>query len=161
MDLGTHTGYAHNLAGEITLTAGTWHLATPKEVTQWGRERWTRRNDPRVHRLQEYLLSLPKPDIVVFEDVQFASSVLQVQLWASLRTATWLTLGRSCLLECVPVATLKKYATGYGSADKIGMAKALFKQCPDLSKQHLDDNAVDAIWLFRWAQQHLSQAKLS
>jgi Holliday junction resolvasome RuvABC endonuclease subunit len=157
--LGTNTGYAHNLAGESILTAGTWKLATPKEITQWGKERWTRRNDPRIHRLQQYLVSLPKPDVVVFEDVEFSTYTLQTQLWSSFRTCVWLTLGKSCLLECVPVATLKKFATGHGGAKKEQMAEALFKQDPGFRDQQLDDNAIDAIWLFRWAQMHLSRVK--
>lgn len=141
------------------MTAGDWKLATAKEVTAWRKERWDRRNDPRIHRLQQYLVSLPKPDVVVFEDVQFLSYTQQTQLWSSFRTCVWLTLGKSCLLECVPVTTLKLWATGYGKADKDRMAQALFKQFPEFRGQNLNDDAIDAIWLFKWAQTHLSRVK--
>lgn len=97
--------------------------------------------------------------MVVFEDVQFSTYTLQTQLWASLRTCVWLTLGKSCLLECLPVSTLKKFATGFGGATKEGMAAALFKQSPGFRGQKLDDNAIDAIWIFKWAQTHLSRVK--
>lgn len=159
LDLGTHTGIAHNLFGRMTIE--TRHWATPKEVTQWGKERWTRRNDPRIARFADYLSGLPKPDIIVFEDVQFSSYTLQVQLWASLRTAVWLTLGRTSLLECVPVTTLKKFATRYGRADKKMMEKSMRVLHPEMDLSNLDDNALDALWIYKWAQINLSRVVLS
>lgn len=148
LDLGSHAGYAHNLTGE--LVAGTWHLATDNEVTQWGKRRETRRRDPRIQRFYSLLSSLDRPDIVAFEDVEFASSRKQAHLWASYRTTAWLAFGPSTLFECVPVGTLKKFA-GCGNGDKKYMLDSLRKLHPKLWKPTYDDNAIDAIWIFLWA----------
>ena len=149
---------AHNLTGSPE--ACTHHLATAAEVTAWRKQRLDRRDDPRIHRLHDILCCLPKPDVVVFEDVQFQSYTLQCQLWSSFRTVVWLTFGTRCLLECVPVSTLKVFATRYGKATKEQMAEWLWKANPELKTAGLDDNAIDAIWLFKWAQTHLSRAKI-
>lgn len=151
LDLGTSTGFAHNLTGE--LQAGTWLLGTDKEISAWGKARETRKRDPRVQRLFKILSSLDRPDIVVFEDVQFASYTKQAQLWPSYRTAVWLAFGPNTVLECVPVKTLKKFATGNGNADKEQMAKALYTQQPELKTAGLNDDAIDAIWIYSWAVQ--------
>lgn len=158
LDLGTNTGFAHNFNGD--LEAGTWELATDKEIAAWGKNRLRRRCDPRMQRLSNILVELPKPDIVVFEDVEFSTYTGQTQLWASYRATVWLALGNKCYLECVPVKTLKKFATNNGSADKAQMAAALYRQQPELKTAGLDDNAVDAIWLYSWAVQNLSRMKL-
>jgi len=158
LDLGTNTGYAHGLNG--VLQAGTWQLATAAEIKAWGKNRLRRRCDPRMQRLSNLLVELPKPDIVVFEDVEFSTSTGQTQLWASYRATVWLSLGTRCHMECVPVSTLKKFATGSGSADKPAMAAALFKQQPELKTAGLDDNAIDAIWLYSWAVQNLGRMKI-
>lgn len=160
LDLGTHTGVAHNFNGELEAT--TYTLATAKEITAWGKKRMTRRCDPRMQRLYKILSEFPTPDIVVFEDVEFSSHTKQTQLWASFRATAWLALGNKCYIECVPVQTLKMFALGYGGplADKDAMAAALYRQQPELKKMKLDDNAVDAIWLFSWAVQNLSRMKL-
>ena len=155
VDLGQHCGIAHNCTGPIV--AATHHLATAKEVTAWGRNRMTRRCDPRIERLKNIVCCIPKPDVVVFEDVEFSSYTLQCQLWSSFRTVLWLTLGNSCILECVPVSTLKKFATGHGGATKEMMAAALKRKHPELFNPSLDDNAIDALWIFKWAQTSLAR----
>lgn len=156
LDLGTKTGYCygHDIQN---LTVGTKVLAKPKEITEWGKSRLTRRGDPRIFRFWEFLAGLPAADIVVFEDVEFASYTKQVQLWAGFRTAVWLRFGtgRGTLLECVPVSTLKKYATGAGNADKNGMRRALERE--RITVDGLDDNAIDALHLWRWAERNLTR----
>ena len=52
----------------------------------------------------------------------------------------------------VPPATLKKFATGKGNADKTAMALALFKRT---GLELADDNQVDAWWLRAAGLQHL------
>lgn len=159
IDLGTHCGLAHNCTPTGAVTAWTEHLATAREITEWGRSRMTRRNDPRILRLSKILQRIPKPDVCVFEDVCFQTYTKQTQLWSSLRAAVWLTLGESCILECVPVATLKKFATGHGGATKPMMETALRRANPDMFKQlqTLGDDAVDALWLFKWAEKYLAR----
>ena len=155
LDLGTKCGIAHNMGDGID--AGTIVLATPKEITAWGKQRITRRRDPRVKRLYDALCCLPRPDVVCFEDVQFTSYTLQIQLWSSLRTAVWLAFSSEVTIECVPVTTLKKFATGSGAADKAAMQKHLFLQFPEWKNAGLDDNGVDALWLLYWAQHNLAR----
>lgn len=159
LDLATKTGWATNITG--ALEAGTWTLATPAEVRDWGKQRITRRKDPRVQRLVNHLEKYcGHVDMVVFEDVEFASSTFQVQLWSSLRAAVWLFCGGSVLTEAVPVGTLKKYATGNGAADKPAMSRALKSQYPSIWSPKYDDNAIDACWLYLWAKHTLSRSPI-
>lgn len=155
LDLGTKTGYCYGDSID-TVDIGTQVLAKSSEVTRWGKERLTRRCDPRVGRFAKFLGRFD-PEIVVFEDVEFASYTKQVQLWASLRAAVWLAFGedRHVLVECVPVGTLKKFATGAGNADKNGMATAARMLGIDINS--LDDNAIDALHLWRWAERNLKR----
>jgi hypothetical protein len=155
LDLGTSTGYAFN-PGAKPLECGSWELATKDEITQFGKERLNRRRDPRVLRLKEKLLMFRCPDIVVFEDVQFATSTYQVQLWSAFRSAVWLTFPH-ILIDCVPVATLKLFATGHGGATKSMMASALRRKHPDVWNGALDDDAIDAAWVWLWAKQNLGR----
>jgi hypothetical protein len=155
--LGTHLGIAHNLHGE--LIAETHTLATAKEITEWGKSRLTRRCDPRALRLHSLLGTLAGADVVVFEDVQFSTYTKQTQLWATWRAILWISFGQSCCVEAVPVTTLKRFATGAGNSDKDQMAKALYQQCPEWKNKGLDDNAVDAIFLWKWANHNLTRMK--
>src|SRR5258706_15120996 len=143
LDLGTKTGWSWG--GDGYLTQGTWQLATPKEIKEWGTCRLTRRCDPRVERLSDNLKPfINEADLVIFEDVQFSSFTLQCQLWASLRTVVWMNFQNStAIIDCVSVSTLKKFATGHGGATKEMMRMAAFRHSPTLSSK-LDDNAIDA-----------------
>lgn len=158
LDLGTATGFAYNRGDEFF--CGTWTLGTPKEIRQWGKERKTRTNDPRVERLCGHIseFELGYFDIVVFEDVQFSTYTKQTQLWAALRASVWLCANTS-LIDCVPVGTLKKFATGNGAADKKTMSRFLKCQYPKIWKSALDDNAIDAVWLHLWAKHTFARMK--
>lgn len=162
LDLGTDTGYAAGDTSGTHFSMGTWKLATAKEVRAWGKQRLTRRRDPRPQRLCDNILKMPRlPDLIVFEDVMFASSTLQVQLWSALRTSLWMCLGDSVKFDCVPVATLKKFATGNGAAKKYDMARA-FARDEKIGSDSLlyDDNAIDAYFVWKWAKQNLSRMTL-
>lgn len=157
LDLGTHTGYCYNNP-DGSLTSGTWHLTDEKSRKAAVAQRLQRRRDPRIRRFSELLKALPvKPDLVVFEDVEFSSSTYQVQLWASFRSAAWLSFSEQTIFDCIPVASLKKFATGYGSADKSLMRKFLLAKHPEYDKVTVDDNEIDAIWLYLWANKNLSR----
>lgn len=160
LDLGTKTGYATNVGG--TFKCGTWKLATKEEIYVWGKNRQTRRGDPRICRLRNYIQELEQPDIIVFEDVQFSSTTMQTQLWSSLRAVVWMFSCAECktIIEAVPVGTLKKFATGNGGADKDAMKAALTRRLVQPINPAWDDNTIDAYWLYLWAQQNLSRAKL-
>ena len=161
LDLGTLTGLSYNPDGTDSVQVNTHTLATKEEIAAWGRNRMRRRCDPRILRFADVLNGLsPKPDIVVFEDVEFSTYTLQTQLWSSLRTTVWLTFGRSTILECVPVTTLKKFATGSGAADKAAMLAALKRKFPQIKVVGLDDNAIDSLWLWIWATENLGRLTL-
>lgn len=153
IDLGTKTGFAYN-RGSV-LVAGTLELAKPKEVTAWGKQRLNRRKDPRIKRLCDNIAALGIFDVIVFEDVQFTSTTFQAHLWAGLRSSIWLC-GLAKTFEAVPVGTLKLFATGNGAATKQAMAKALSRQ-PLFHEYTLDDNGVDAAWLWIWAKKNLTR----
>ncbi len=158
LDLGTHTGYCHTTSLGGGFFAGTWILGDDKEIEKWRRTRTSRRRDPRILRLHEKLQVVrPEPRIVVFEDVQFQTYTYQTQLWSSLRAAMWLAFGDNVIFEGVPVGTLKKFATGYHMANKELMAKRLYGKFPEYRNMELDDNAVDAIWLYKWAERNMGR----
>lgn len=165
LDLGTKCGFAYGEAGNEP-QSGTWTLATPKEIREWGKTRVTRRCDPRPQRLYDRLHDLCDeysfvPHALVFEDVEFQTYTLQCQLWSSLRTAAWFFSHNIVQhIDCVPVSTLKKYATGSGGADKEQMKKALLSLTPSWVSVNMDDNQIDALWIFRWASDKLGRMKL-
>jgi Holliday junction resolvasome RuvABC endonuclease subunit len=163
LDLGTQTGFCYNLNQYTEHVwvefAGTKTWATAKEITLFRKQRMDRRLDPRIwhfHKWLSHLLHENKFDIVVFEDVQFSSTVLACQLWASLRSVVWVNCEDThTLTECVNVKTLKKWATGDGNATKETMAAFALKSGYELPT--LDDNGIDAFWLWRWAHEKLKR----
>ncbi len=143
LDLGTKTGWA--CFDGTTTTSGTKVLATPKEVRAQKLAGLDRCCDLRINRLFTLVASFQPLDVVYFEDVQFASSTYQVQLWASMRSAVIMQYPRSKVVA-VPVGTLKKFASGSGSADKDKMRQSL----PEATEK-MDDNEIDAIHLLKLA----------
>lgn len=66
-----------------------------------------------------------KPDLVVYEQVQFVRSMSQVSLSAMWRGIIVLQCGiKGIQCEGVPVGTLKKWATGSGKGSKEDMVRA-------------------------------------
>ena len=177
LDLGTTTGYAYN-DDDGKFHCGSWLLATDKELVAASKRRINRRQDIRVTALWKMLNVLHimhRFDVIAFEDVQFQTYTLQCQLWSSFRGAAWTCcIEPPPVYECVPVATLKLFATGNGKATKQMMCDALVKsddafirndvpECvtflhyirdPEnkLKDAVRDDNAVDAVWIWKWAK---------
>lgn len=154
IDIGTHCGYAYNHGDDFH--AGTWHLMTAKEVTAQAKVRLNRRKDARIKRLCDYVNDLGTFDVIIFEDVNFVSTTYQAHLWAGLRSAIWLC-GIAKHFDCVPVKTLKKFATSNGEATKDAMGAALKQRHPSLWRVEHSDDAIDAIWLWLWAQKNLAR----
>ena len=179
LDLGTTFGWATNiLKGDFAL--GQIELATKKEITAWRKKNLDRRCDPRFGRFRRYLETMARGcSVVIFEDVKFNSYTYQAQLWPTWRAALWSVVPEE-VLECVPVATIKKFATGGGNADKEHMLDAMIEAEP--GRFSLDDNlkqkhvvvdteatmhptgdhlltydAVDAYWLYRWAKENITR----
>lgn len=153
LDLGTKTGWALAETHEPfrqwcpTITSGTWVLATPKEVKELRAKDLDRCCDFRASRLLFRIKELGEVDLMLFEDVQFSTTTLQTQMWGSLRAMVWLCSGDTQVVA-VPVATLKKFATGKGNADKEAMARAASLAGGPLEA---DDNEIDAWWLLQMA----------
>lgn len=174
LDLGTSTGYAIGISKELSLAdkmiAGTKVLANDSVLRAEKKTRANRRFDCRAANLFGWLrtevLNIYSPDVVVFEDVKFASSQAQAHLWGSLRGALWsaCALQPKVRVDCLDTGKLKIWGAEHGHADKKDMARALVRKEPGEyilyanglmrvpSAQILDDNAVDAIHLLRWAQ---------
>lgn len=154
LDLGTHTGFAvHD--GRATW-AGTHRLATANELKG---SIYNRCWDVRFERLYDFTsqhLLLSKTSTLVWEDVQFVHSSQQINVWTTLRSAVWAAVvdlrraGHCVTLHAVPVGTLKKHATGSGSADKTAMLKAAVRHNLVPAETRLDDNAIDAVWLLHY-----------
>ena len=153
LDLGTKTGWALN--GADGVVTGTETLGTREDIRAAHVSRLDRRCDPRIPKLHQFLLTQIqnyKINLLVFEDVLFASTRMQAHLWASLRAAAWIAGSiTGCQIDCLNTVALKKYASGHASATKETMAAALKKIAPGLDFSMLDDNMIDAIWLWRWA----------
>ncbi len=160
LDLGTKTGYA--LALGSGLQAGTWVLSSPADVSRARQKRLDRRQDPRINILWDALTRVnfnDRLDWIFFEDVQFATTTMQCQLWSSFRTVLWLfAYANDIKIDCCPVGTLKKFATGHGGADKAFMRQAFIdnQYLRDARKldnfEKLDDNAIDALHLLNWGK---------
>lgn len=169
IDLGTSTGFAVSVNGVLG-QCGTWVLSKPKEIAYNRKLRMHRRLDPRIPALWGKIAQLNQEnplDYIIWEDVEFCSTSYQCQLWASFRTVAWIFAFQNGIQpDCVPVGTLKKFATGSGSGDKAAMAVALSKSDSrfklvggviqdSLTLDFLTDDAVDAIWLAKWAREKI------
>jgi hypothetical protein len=160
LDLGTNCGFCYNI-GAVQFQ-GTWKLATDKELRAAKSVRLNRRADIRVTNFFQILKTsqgFNSFDHIVFEDVRFHTSLAQSQLWSSLRAAVWIAF-RPETIEAVDVGTLKKFATGSGAADKSVMKKKLIEIYPYHCFASMDDNAIDATWLWIWARINLSKEKV-
>ena len=158
LDLGSNTGFAYRF--RECVIADTWEFPAKKK----GADCCT--VDPRLLLFRNKLLSVIgalRPTHFVYEDVKFVRSQAQAHLWAGFRAVLWLVATDHkipCL--CVPVQTLKIFATGKGNSDKDAMALALHEAVLnkqvllDLTVDKLDDNAVDAVHLLRWAEAQFS-----
>jgi len=155
LDLGTSVGFAYNRGDKFF--CGSWELATAKEIRQWGKDRSRRTKDPRIERLCDHISNLGPVDLIVIEDVLFASSTYAVQLWASLRASVWLCAD-SRRFEAVPVQTIKMFATGSGNAQKDEMILTAKEWKPDLGE--ISDDTADAIHIWRWAHEKLGGMKI-
>lgn len=82
-------------------------------------------------------------DLVVIEDLPTHAMSAGITGMVHGATRSYLLRLRAPYVLVTP-ATLKKYATGRGNADKTAMTMALFKRA---GLELADDNQVDAAWL--------------
>lgn len=145
VDIGSLSGYA--LLKDGVVESGTWQLGSAKANKAQSEHSGDRKKDYRVVNLLRILQQLPKPDVVVFEDIEFSTSQAQGQLWASYRTMLWAAFPEADFFRILPVH-LKQYATGNARAEKEDMLKSLIEKYPSLYRgESVDDNEVDALWL--------------
>lgn len=116
-----------------------------------------RRGSPRLAHIRQEILAggvVLAADLVVVEGPSYGSMSgaghhESAGLWWHITHSLW---ARSVPVAVLPPATLKKYATGNGSADKPDMRMALFKRTGIDEK---DNNKVDAAWLRMAGLDHL------
>jgi len=156
LDLGTHLGWA--LAD---LDQDTWI---------WGHEDFKPgRYDGsgmRYLRFQRWLGELLRDEelaLVVVEAVSFARFQQASEVLNGMKAiAMAVCEARGKSYTSVPTGTLKKFATGKGNANKDAMAYALGERWEEIRPEHhlpigddLTEDEVDAIWLLRYAIEHL------
>lgn len=155
LDLGSRTGYSiFNLSdgGYFPLDYGFVDLVPGSSSSQRSQSAKKQSGsgiqayDPRPRafsKLLQVLASKFSPDIISFEDVEFAKSLEQAHNWGSYRGAMWATFGETVRWMTFPVGTIKKFATGRGDAEKDQMLASLW----DLGFTTNDDNEADALWI--------------
>lgn len=155
IDLGTKMGWSVWDGSQARF--GTQVLLSDEGITAMRKTGVHRDQDPRALTMREFLLdkiSRHRIELIVFEDVEFGRTLGQVQLWSTFRGVLW-TLGIRCV--GVPVSTLKKYATGFGSAKKERMIAAAWKNRLGLKMSpegKIDDNSMDAFHLMCYGLEH-------
>lgn len=156
LDLGTKTGYAILDNKAQVIMSGTKVLATEAELQTQRETGVERTGDIRFKQLHEFIYStIEQYEIqrLVFEDVIFATSQIQAQLWASLRAVIWTaSITNNIEVQGVPVGTLKIFGAGTGKADKQQMKDSLQLKHPEAWEVTADDNEVDAIWIAYYAK---------
>jgi crossover junction endodeoxyribonuclease RuvC len=94
----------------------------------------------------ETLFDQAKPDIVGFEEVRRHRGV-DAAHWYGAITSRILEVCEVRQIPCrgIPVATVKKRATGKGNADKLAVFEAARVRFPNAKL--IDDNDADALWI--------------
>lgn len=155
LDLGLHCGWAlgcameHARSDNLTLDimgSGTWELAPTKQRRfEGGGMRWLR-----LRRHLEELDGLYSLSRVVVEEVRAHKGTAAAHAYggALATVTTWCeSLEFALPYEAIPVATIKRHATGKGNANKAKMIAAAEARgwTPG------DDNEADALWLLDYA----------
>lgn len=129
-DIATNTGYAVGMPGTGLVESGAWCLGEKSQNKIARASNLDRRMDQRFtvfcDRLRALFLRYPLIERVTFEDVEFASSQAQGQLFATLRSALWCA-APALEYHCIAPSSLKKFFAGHGRAEKSDMAAALEK----------------------------------
>lgn len=152
-DLGTKTGVTYMTPN--TVVSQCVELASDKQLRKYRKEGGdTERFDIRFQTLVEYVSQLLDgiPDdshiILGWEQIQFATYRLQLQLWTSLRASLWtstMSSGKQVTLMPVTVGAIKKFA-GKGNFDKSEMRLAAIQKGL-IPASVTDDNLIDSLWL--------------
>ncbi|CAK0756662.1 crossover junction endodeoxyribonuclease RuvC [Azospirillaceae bacterium] len=141
LDLGTHTGWAlrsHNgiiTSGTVLFRPGRFEGAG-MAFLRFGK--W----------LDEMAELAQRLDVVVFEEVRGHTGTLAAQVYGGfLAHLTAWCEHKHVPYQGVPVATIKKHATGKGNAGKEVVIAAM----EALGHKPTDDNEADALAILHWA----------
>jgi len=139
LDAASKTGWSHTLN-----PGGVFELPKPTKGESVGRRMvffW----DWLTSLLSEY-----QTDVIVYEQAHHrggAATRIGVGLVTVIEMAAYT---HECRVLSCHTATLKKYATGSGRAEKYQMRAAAEAMNPTI--EIVDDNHTDALWLLDWAQ---------
>lgn len=144
LDLGTTTGFAVSIAGDVTSGA---ELFKPQRFEGGGM---------RYLRFKRWLSTLKhmmddSVQAVYFEEVRSHTGVDAAHAYGGfMATLTAWCEHHRIPYEGVPVGTIKKHATGKGNASK----EAMLEAAKGRGYQPTDDNEADALALLHWAMEH-------
>jgi len=141
LDLGTVTGWAACIDGHVQ--SGTWTFRPSRD--EGGGMRYVRFR----HQVAEAHALLGPCDAVYFEEVRRHAGTDAAHVYGGLlATLTAWCEELRVPYQGVPVATIKRHATGKGNADKAAMIAAAVNRGWNPS----DDNEADALWILDWAR---------
>lgn len=138
LDFGADTGWA--LWDDGVVTSGIWHLNRSSQSRFEG-------GGMKFVRFLRFIKELPTPDRVAFEEVRRHMGVNAAHAYGGYlsQLQSWCESNHSPIpYEGIPVATIKKRATGKGNASKEEMIEAaqnLLKITPG------NDDEADALWI--------------
>ena len=136
LDLGTKCGWAV-FDGDTPIASGTWILQSDRQRRfEGGGMKWLR--------FRELLNQVPAVDRVALEEVRRHAGTDAAHAYGgALAVVTAWCEERKIPYEAVPVASIKKHATGKGNAKKDVMIEAAKKRGWEV----VDDNHADALWI--------------
>jgi crossover junction endodeoxyribonuclease RuvC len=144
LDLGTRTGWALLEDGHVESGVQVFDVKRGESPGM----RYLRFN----RWLEEMASADPRPDVIVFEQAHHRGGAA-TEVAAGFSTRVLEFCARHGIEHAsVHTATLKKFATGKGNADKeamLGAARERFK--PNLA----DDNEADALWILEYASNEI------
>lgn len=138
LDLGSNTGWALDRngvthSGTVSFKAGRYEGG-----------------GMRFLRFQQWLDQMPKPEVVYFEEVRRHIGTDAAHVYGGLLgvLTAWCE-AQGVPYQGVPVATIKKHATGKGNAKKEAMIAAVVAKGFAVT----DDNEADALSILFWARE--------
>ena len=148
LDLGTACGWAVLNANGDRRASGTWNLA-PRRFEGAGM-RWVR-----LGTLLGELLDANPGAVLAVEEVRHHAGTDAAHLYGgALAVVQRVCEERQVPYAGIPVATVKRVATGKGNADKAAMVAAALHRWGAVA----DDNDADALWIAETWRQGVPQA---
>ena len=148
IDIGTRSGwamrYGSNNGAVAVMYSGTWNLKGSKH--EGGGQRFLR-----FHSLLRHYLDSHTVDQVVYELVARHAGTTAAHIYGGLQAALMVVCDQEGVnYTTLPVATIKKFATGKGNAGKPAMIAAANAKWPGLNlsdDNDIDHNEADARWI--------------